>query len=161
MNLTGNTIFITGGGSASGSVSLKCCMGKATRSSSRDGAKVRWKSWEERIRGLSSLNSTSTIPRAGTSSRPARHATAGVYRRNDQNLVDRCTRGLPEQVAFLRNSTGPNDAEVTNSQTIGLQVGRTSTGTETELQSKAGLPNRKEKVRCSQLLESLATLAAT
>jgi hypothetical protein len=54
---------------------------------------VRWKMREQRIRGLSSLNSTSKVPRARTSSRPARHATAEVHRRNDQNLVDRCTRG--------------------------------------------------------------------
>ena len=57
---------------------------------------------------------------------------------------------LLERVAFLRNSTGPNDAEATNRETIGLLVGRTSTGTETELHSKAGLPDRKENVRCSQ-----------
>jgi hypothetical protein len=93
MNLTGNAIFITGGGSGIGAVSLKRCTGKATRSSSREGAKVRWKMGEERIRGLSSLNSTSKVPRAGTSSRPVRHATAEVHRRNDQNLVDQCTRG--------------------------------------------------------------------
>jgi hypothetical protein len=37
---------------ASGAVSLKRYMGKATRSSSRDGAKVRWKRWEVRIPGI-------------------------------------------------------------------------------------------------------------
>ena len=43
-------------------------------------------------------------PRARMSSRAAHHATAGVHRRNDQKFIDR----------FLRNSTGPNDAEATN-----------------------------------------------
>ena len=62
MNLTGNTICLSRVEvRASGAVSLKRCTGEATRSSSRDGAKVRWRRWEERIHGLSSLNSTSKI----------------------------------------------------------------------------------------------------
>ena len=114
MNLTGNTIFITGGGSGIGAVSLKRCMGKATRSSSREGAKVRWKMREERIRGLSSLarHRKSQEPEqvAGPRAMPLRKFIDETIK----ILLTDAHEVLTARVAFLRNSTGPNDAKATN-----------------------------------------------
>jgi NAD(P)-dependent dehydrogenase (short-subunit alcohol dehydrogenase family) len=90
MNLSGNTIFVTGGDSGSGCGFAETLQGKGNKfiiSGRRKSA------GEGRIPGLSSLNSTPTIPRAGTSEPTRAPCRRGSSSTNDQNLVDRCTRG--------------------------------------------------------------------
>jgi short-subunit dehydrogenase involved in D-alanine esterification of teichoic acids len=93
MNLTGNTVFITGGGSGIGRGFAETLHGKGNKVIISGRRKSALEEVGRANPGIEFVELDIDNPRAGTSSRPARHATAGVHRRNDQNLVDRCTRG--------------------------------------------------------------------
>ena len=80
MNPTGNTIFITGGGSGIGRGFAETLHGKGNKVIISGGRQSALEDAGRANPGIEFAGSTSKVPRAGTSSRPARHATAEVHR---------------------------------------------------------------------------------
>ena len=93
MNLAGSTIFITGGGSGIRRGFAETLHGKGNKVIISGRRKSALEEVGRANPRIEFVELDIENPRAGMSSRPAHHATAGVHRRNDQNFIDRCTRG--------------------------------------------------------------------